>query len=160
MKRSEAEHNRHLPPPQRQSLTRLVDRVPLLPRPHFPGWTGHPVPVAFGEVSKLCDVEQGRAVRNPEPVPVLGPWPVTIEPTPDSHRLPSGRSIEALLAELDPASRRVFGLVCDLVFELVLPAHEVDRGLHGSDPAQLASGFASNDQGSSLVGFRHVSRDG
>ena len=159
MTRSEAKHNRLIPPPKRVLLSGPVHGLPLVSGSPLPVSAGHPVPVAFGEVSKLCDVEQGRAVRNPEPVPVLGPWPVTIEPTPDSHRLPSGRSIEALLAELDPASRRVFGLVCDLVFELVLPAHEVDRRLHGSYPAELPSGLASNDQGTSLVGFRHVPRD-
>ena len=158
MKRSEAKHTCDSPLPQRESLPRLVNRVPLLPRPHFPGWTRHPVPVARGEVCKLCRIEQGEAVGYTEVVPVPRPWPVTITPSPDHHSLPANTRVETLLAELNPASRRVLGLVADFVLELLAPAHEINGGFHGSNPRKLPVWLSSDDQADVFVLLRDISR--
>ena len=159
MRRSEAKHNRDLPPSQRRSLPCLVNRLPLLPRPDYPFWTRHPVPVASGEVSKLCRVEQGEAVGNPEVMPVVRPWPVTITPSPDHHLLSGAVPPKHLLAELNGAIGRLSGFVFDLCVEYGVPPEEVDRRFPGSDPGDLPSRFLSDYQRDMLIRFRGVSRN-
>ena len=160
MKRSEAEHNRDLPLTPRSPQSRFVYVAKLLPRPYFPGWCRHEVPVAACEVSKLCSVENGEVSRDPEVVAPLGPWPVKITAPPDHHSDPVALAIAVLLRELDPPVRVLLGRVLDLCLELVGPSHEVMSGLIGLDPADLSARKFSNHSLDVLRRLRDVSRNG
>ena len=159
MRRSEAEHNRHLPLSRRHLPTRLVDRLPLLPRPEYPVWTRHPVPVALSEVSKLCGVVEPEAVGDTEAMSTLGPWPVTITDPIDHHPGPFDAETVAALSELNPAVKRVLSGVLDLALELIGPAEEVDGGLVGLHPGDLPARSSVDHQRDVLIRFRSVIRD-
>ena len=157
--RSEAQHNRHSPSSRRASPQGVVKRLPLLPRPYFPGWSCHPVPVALGEVSKLCAVSLGEAVGDSEAVTVSGPWPVTITPSPDHHLSPCAAESSASVAGLDGSTRRVVSAMLDLCIELLSPAQSVNGGLHGTDPCKATARGLSDYEACVLMRLRDVIRN-
>jgi len=158
--RSEAKHNRRLPHAPHLLRDDGVKRLPLLPRPYFPGRRSHVVPVALGEVSKLCGVAQGEVPADTEAVPSLGPWPVLITDTPDHHPDAVGLAIAVLLGELNQSHRILLGRVLDLCLELVGPAKEVVRGSESADPRDMAAGELSHHSFDVLVRFRDIARNG
>ena len=131
----------------------------MLPRPHFPGWGCHPVPVDLSEMSKLGGVFFGEAVGDPEAVPVSGPWPVTITPDPDDHGFACGAESSGLVAGLNPSTRRVVSSMLDLCIELLSPSEVVDGGLHGTDPRKPAACGLSDYEACVLVRLRDVIRN-
>ena len=160
MRRSEAKHNCHFPLSQRPLKPGFIGAAKLLPRPYFPGWGRHVVPVSAGEVGKLCSVEQGEVLRDTEAVPPLGPWPVTITAPPDHHPDAITLAVAVLLGELDVPARMLLCRVLDLCLELIGPAHEVMGGLKGSDPADLSARKLSDHSLDVLIRLRDVARDG
>ena len=48
--------------------TRLVNRRPPVTRYALSSWARHPVPIAFGEMSKLCVVDESARVTHPESI--------------------------------------------------------------------------------------------
>ena len=160
MRRSEAKHNCHFPLSRRPVKPGFVGVAQLLPRPYFPGWGRHVVPVSAGEVGKLCRVEQGEVPGDTEAVPPLGPWPVTITAPPDHHPDAIALAIAVLCRELDPPVRALLGRVLDLCLELIGPAHEGVGGLKGADPAKVARRELSDDSLDVLIRLRDVARNG
>ena len=78
-------------------MSGVVHGVPLAPRPLHPSWGRHPLPVAAGEVGKLCEIEQGASAADLELPAVSGPWPVVITAEPDAdafsaYAIPAGTS--------------------------------------------------------------------
>lgn len=159
MRRSEAKHNCHSPLSRRPVKPGFVNVAKLLPRPHFPGWSRHEVPVSAGEVSKLCRIEQGEVPGDAEAVSSLGPWPVTITGAPDHHPDAVGLAIAVLLGELNPSVRVLLCRVLDLCLELIGPTKEVMGGLKGSEPTDVPAGKFSDHSLDVLVRFRDVARD-
>lgn len=160
MRRSEAKHNCHFPLSRRPLKGDLVDVAQLLPRPYFPGWGCHVVPVSAGEIGKLCRVEQGEVSGDTEAVSSLGPWPVTITAPPDHHPDAIALAIAVLLGELDPPVRASLGRVLDLCLELVRPSHEVVGGLKGADPTEVPARQFPDHSLDVLVRLRDVARNG
>lgn len=160
MRRSEAKHNRRIPPPQRQLLAREIDRVPLLPRPAYPVWTCHPLPVHIGEVSKLCAIEQGEVMRNPEAPTTLGSWPVTITVQSDHHCSTSASGRESSFGELDSSVRGLLCAVMNLCVERLLPSHGRSCSLFRSHPAEGPRGQLSDYEADVLVRFSDVCHKG
>ena len=157
--RSEAKHNRRSPSSRRASPEGVVKRVPLLPRPHFPGWSCHPVPIALGEVSKLCAISLGEAVGDSEVASHSAPWPVTITPEPDSHLVSGSAESSGLVVGLNPSTRRVVSSMLDLCIELLSPPELVDGGLHGTDPCKATACGLSDYEARVLVRLRDVIRN-
>jgi hypothetical protein len=160
VRRSEAKHNRRIPPPQRQLLTREINRVPLLPRPLYPVWTSHPLPIDIGEVSKLCAVEQGEVMRNPEAPTTLGSWPVVITVQSDHHCSASASGCESSFSELDGSVGRLLRSVMDLCIERLLPTHSRSCSLFRSHPAEGPRGQLSDYETDVLVRFSDVCHKG
>ena len=111
-----------LPKPVHPSeATGLVDRLPLTPRPTWPGRCGAHTPIALGEVEKLCLIEQGTSSAELELDPIPRPWPVTITAEVEDHTTTALASILRSSPEVREALRVLISAVLLNGFELIEP---------------------------------------
>ena len=145
VRRSEAKHNRLIPPPKwppqcrlRSEPGRVVDRLPLLPRPVFPGWCRHPLPVALGEVEQLCQVEERASGADLELTSLPRPWPVTIEACPELDASAAFAHVRSAALHLDEALGMLIGSMLDARLKLLRPSQSDGGASSGLDPGKTS----------------------
>lgn len=125
-------------------LASVVNRLPLTPRPTWPGRCGAPLPIALGEVEKLCLIEQGAGRADLELPPVSGPWPVVITAETEDNRLSSPASIPTLGPHVDQALRVLISAMLLDGFELFEPSKCLCCAQSGLDPSQAPGGLLTD----------------
>ena len=122
-------------------LARVVDRLPLAPRPTWPGWASAPLPVAVSEVQKLCLVEEGASRPDFELDSLPGPWPVTIPAEPERHSFAALASVFAERSELDQTVRALVSAMLLDCLECIRPTQRRSGAPSRLDPSEASRGL-------------------
>ena len=148
VRRSEAEHNGLMPPPQWPPLCRgpskprcFVDRFPLARRLAEPTHGAHPLPLALAEVEQLREVEQGAGAADLELPALSGSWPVVITPCPEDDSFAASPLVRSGASDVDETLRMALCVVLVDVLKVLRPAKGFSSARLGFDPSEASRGL-------------------
>ena len=151
MTRSEAKHNRLIPPPKRVLLSGPVDGLPLVSGSPLPVSAGHPVPVASGEVSKFRRVKERCSDRDSESDQGTSGWGVTITDGEQFHGLTGPRLEPGSVRPVDDPVGGLLEPVLELCIKVLGPSEPVAGLLLGSNPDEDASARLADHKAETCV---------
>lgn len=151
MTRSEAKHNRLIPPPKRVLLSGPVHGLPLVSGSPLPVSAGHPVPVTSGEMSKFRRVKERCSDRNPEGDEGAPRWGVTITDGEKFHGLTGPRLEPGPVRPVDDPVGGLLEPVLELCIKVLGPTEPVAGLFLGSDPDEDASARLADHKADTCV---------